>query len=271
MLQIDLDYFKRWFNEYVAQFYDTSGDGPRPVRLKEQHTKRVCKEILFLGHELRLSEQDLLLAETIALFHDIGRFPQWNHYRTFNDCESRDHAQLALEVISQQSVLRRIRPSEQEVIIEAIRHHNLKELPADLPRRQLFFAQLLRDADKLDIWQLIVTQQREQSDLLNSLDGDIPISETYSREILVNLRKIKTSDFGSVENRNDLMLLRMGWVFDLNFEPSCRRVLEKRYVEQLCGQLPANREIAELQENLISYLKRRSEADSDSYGVSGKQ
>ena len=137
MLQIDLDYFKRWFDEYVAQFYDKSGDGPRPVRLKEQHTKRVCKEILFLGHELRLSEQDLLLAETIALFHDLGRFPQWNHYRTFNDCESRDHAQLALEVISRQSVLRRIRPAEQEVIIQAIRYHNLKELPADLPSRHL--------------------------------------------------------------------------------------------------------------------------------------
>jgi hypothetical protein len=266
MQQTDLDYFRRWFTEYVAQFYNEVGDGPRPIRLKEEHTKRACKQILLLGHELGLSEEDLLLAETTALFHDLGRFPQWRRYRTFIDSESRDHAQLAREVISEQRILSRLPPDEQELIIETILLHNLRQLPADLPSRSLFFAQLLRDADKLDIWQLIITQQSEQSDLLNTLAGDIPISATYSQEILADLWEEKAPDFGSVENRNDMILLRMGWVFDLNFGPSCRKVLENRYVEQLCDQLPDNQEIAKLQEHLISYLKGRSEAHIGYFG-----
>lgn len=39
--------------------------------MKEEHTKRVCKEILYIGKQLRLDDNELRLAEIIALFHDI--------------------------------------------------------------------------------------------------------------------------------------------------------------------------------------------------------
>lgn len=262
MQKADLDYFKSWFKNYVARFYELPDDGLQPIFLKEQHTERTCKEMLLLARQNSLSDEDLLLAETAALFHDIGRFPQWKHYSTFIDSESEDHASLGVEVLLEHGVLMRISPDERELIHEAVRHHNLRELPRQLPARQLIFSQLLRDADKLDIWRVIIMQQRERSDLLETLAGNIPISNTCSREIVTELKRGKSPDFSYVRNRNDIRLIRLGWVFDLNFPASCRQVLKRRYIEELCSPLPDNQEIRELKEYFISYLKNRGREKS---------
>ena len=262
MKHTDLDYFKRWFTEYVAQFYELPNGGIQPIIMKDQHTRRTCQEILLLGNECGLSDEDLLLAETAALFHDIGRFPQWKHYSTFVDSLSRDHALMGLEVISRHQVLKRISSEQREIIQQAIRHHNLRELPANLPSRQLHFSSILRDADKLDIWRVVIMHQEEGSNLVEALAGNIPLSNSYSSEILVELREMRAPDFSLVRNQNDMILLRLGWVFDLNFAPSCHQVLERNYIERLCSRLPVNKEIEEIKQHLISYLRDRITAGS---------
>lgn len=255
MKQADLDHFKRWFNSYVAQYHDLVGDGVKPILLKEQHTKRTCTEIVLVGRSSGLSHDHLLLAETAALFHDIGRFPQWKRYGTFIDTCSADHALLGLEVISRHKILSRIPLEEQELICEAIRHHNLRELPADLSQQQHLFSGLLRDADKLDIWGLVVGELEGRGNLLETLAGYIPMSDSFSRDIVAELMEGKIPDFSSVRNRNDMILLRLGWVFDLNSAISCRLVLERNYVERLCVHLPVRIELQEVKEYLISYLE----------------
>jgi len=100
-------------------------------------------------------------------------------------------------------------------------------------------------------------QQREHNNLLETLAGNIPTTNTYSRKIVEELRQGLSPDFSYVRNSNDMRLIRLGWVFDLNFAASCRQALERHYIEELCGKLPANEEIQGLQEHLISYLKER--------------
>ena len=258
MQQTDLQYFKRWFKKYVAQFQKLSDDAIQPIILKEQHTERTCQEILLLARDLELSEGDMMLAETAALFHDIGRFPQWKYYATFIDSKSRDHAELGLEVLAEHRVLMRLTPSSRKLVHEAIRHHNLRRLPKNLSPRQFLFSRLLRDADKLDIWRVIIAHQRERSQLLETLAGNIPSSLACSREILAELRQGKSADSNLVLNINDLRLVRLGWVFDLNFAASCREVLKRDYIEELSSPLPGSEEIKNLKEYLISYLKNRS-------------
>jgi hypothetical protein len=258
MQQTELDYFKDWFKNYVALYYKLKGDGLKPILLKEEHTKRTCKEIVLLGRESGLSKEDLLLAETAALFHDIGRFPQWKTYATFIDSASKDHALLGLEVISQHQILMGLAPEERELIQMAIRHHNVRKLPSDLPTRQDRFSRLLRDADKLDIWRVVITHLEGQGDLLETLEGVIPSSNSFNHGIVTELLEGKVPDFSSVRNRNDMILLRLGWVFDLNLPMSCREVLQRQYVENLCSNLPRRREIKEVEESLILYLQDRA-------------
>ena len=42
------------------------------------------------------------VAEAIALFHDVGRFPQYARYKTFRDSISTNHAALGASVLFEQ-------------------------------------------------------------------------------------------------------------------------------------------------------------------------
>jgi hypothetical protein len=269
MRQADLAFFKSWFKQYVSEFYSTAGNGLDAIVLKEKHTERTCREIVSLGRELGLSEQDLMLAETSALFHDIGRFSQWSRYGTFVDSESENHAALGLKVLSRHKVLERLTAAEREGVQESIRHHNQREVPGGIPPRLLFFVRLLRDADKLDVWRVVI-HHAENDDVPQGgfLTGGVPAGVSWSPAIMADLRRQIPPEQSSVRNQNDLFLLRLGWIFDLNFAQSCRRVLERHYIERLCRQLPASRDIQDLQQRLLSYLKKRLEQSHPFQGTS---
>ena len=249
MERTDLVLFRRWFTAYVAGYYGPDRNGPGPIHLKEVHTARTCKEITLIGHALKLAKADLLLAETIALFHDVGRFPQWGRYGTFIDRDSEDHARLGLAELARFKVLNPIAAEEAALIEEAIRHHNAKELPSHLAPRSLFFARLLRDADKLDIWRLVIEERRRRS------DGSTP--KLHSRELLMEIHEGRIPDFDLVHAPGDMQLLRLAWVYDLNFAPTCREALKRGYLEALFEELPATEEMHELRELLTSFLQRR--------------
>lgn len=111
----------------------------KPILLKERHTKRTCKELDLLDQASGLDDEDLLLAETAALFHDVGRFPQWKNYASFSDSASENHALQGLEVISQLEILKGLTAEERELIQIAFRQDNVRELARDLSRRHDFF------------------------------------------------------------------------------------------------------------------------------------
>jgi len=74
---------KKWFTSYVQTFKYKDLELQQNIDLKKDHTRRVCEEIINLGEQLGLNEDELRLAEIIALLHDIGRFEQYARYKTF--------------------------------------------------------------------------------------------------------------------------------------------------------------------------------------------
>jgi len=86
--QKQLDKFWVWFDDYVAGFYGDDEVINANLKLKEKHSRRTCKEMLYLAGELGLEENQRRLSETIALFHDIGRFEQFVKYNTYSDVRS---------------------------------------------------------------------------------------------------------------------------------------------------------------------------------------
>ena len=59
----------------------------------------------------------MVLAEIMALFHDIGRFEQYKQYRTFSDYRSEDHAALGVKVIKANRILNGFEPAEAEISV----------------------------------------------------------------------------------------------------------------------------------------------------------
>ena len=76
--------FRDWFERYVAGFYGDDEYVNANIKLKQEHSKRTCEEMLYLTGQLQLDDNQRRLAEAIALFHDIGRFEQFVRYRTYN-------------------------------------------------------------------------------------------------------------------------------------------------------------------------------------------
>ena len=98
----EFEKIRKWFAAYVAGFYTDDAKGNYPIRLKEVHTRRVCRNIFLIGEKLNLAPEDILLAKAAALLHDTGRFRQYATYRTFNDRASENHARLGLKEIALQ-------------------------------------------------------------------------------------------------------------------------------------------------------------------------
>ena len=119
MTQQQLDAFKQWFTDYVRRFY-TADDTllNDHIRLKECHTHRVCKEMRDLAEALKMDAEQTRLAEAIALLHDVGRFPQFQQYRTYKDTISENHCLLALKVLAEDKVLD-VLDADERAIIEA--------------------------------------------------------------------------------------------------------------------------------------------------------
>jgi len=233
MNQENLDEMKSWFEGYAQTFKTGNSDRLRNIVLKEKHTRRVCREILDIGEKLGLGEEDLRLAEVMALFHDIGRFEQYARYGTFQDRISVDHAQLSAEVLQEEGVLEGLDEPTQNLILQVISHHNKKFLPEGDSTRCLFFTRLLRDADKLDILQVLSEYYQNSSEKNKALEYELSDTPGISDEVYREISAGTLVDISHLKNLNDFKMLQIGWVYDINFGPTFRALKERGYLEMI--------------------------------------
>lgn len=236
--------FEKWFAEYLRPFEEGDEEVRRNTRLKKEHTRRVRAEIIGLGRELGLKEEDLLIADLLALFHDLGRFEQYFRYRTFVDRDSEDHAALGVRILKEHRVLAGLEERTREMIRKAISYHNRASLPEEESPECLFFTRLLRDADKIDIWK-VVTDYYQRSDRARdrAIELDLPDTPGFSPEVGEALLRKEIVRADRLRNLNDFKLLQVGWIYGLNFPPSFARVRRRGYLEIIRRHLPRTEEI----------------------------
>nr|HID58967.1 HD domain-containing protein [Desulfobacterales bacterium] len=246
---------KNWFVRHVRRFRSGNPNWQRNIALKEDHTKRVCKEILDIGKKLGLSSKDLRLAEIIALFHDIGRFEQYARYRTFVDHHSVDHAELGIKILQKNGVLNRLDQSIRNLILRTILHHNRPTLPEQETETCLFFTKLLRDADKLDIWRVVTDYYRHKDEKRNSaIELGLPDTPGISHDVYDDLIQGRIVDMTHLKNLNDFKLLQVGWIYDINFAPTFQSVRNRDYLGMIRDVLPKSEKIERIFSVVESYL-----------------
>ena len=244
-----------WFTTYVHTFKFDNYDLQQNIDLKEEHTKRVCKEIINIGEKLDLNKKELALAEIIALLHDIGRFEQFSRYKTFMDHTTEDHAKLGIKILQSHGVLNKLEDKTRELIICAIRFHNRASLPKNETGLRLFFIKLLRDADKLDIWKVVTDYYHKTNGKRNdTLTLDLPDTPGFSEEVYQNIMNKSVVNIKDVKNLNDLKLLQTGWIFDINFTPAFITIQDRHYLKKMQDVLPDSTRINEMFEFLHTYL-----------------
>jgi hypothetical protein len=256
MNQEDLNRLKIWFDEYVSGYCTDDSEYNYPFRLKKNHTKRVCENIIMIGKAMNLSDDELILAETMALFHDIGRFEQYAKYGTFSDIASENHAKLSLRQIAIHGVLSENTKDEKRLITKAIVYHNVAALPDVKDEKELFYMRLLRDADKLDIWKVVIDYYHERDNFQSSaIELNLPDDPIWSDKILEAVMNKKIALMEDLKTLNDFKLLQISWVFDLNFPASFKAVENRKYLQQIEATLPKSSDIADAVAMAHSYVK----------------
>lgn len=255
----DLKFFRKFFRNYVKEFYsDPEIDNETKINigLKEDHTYRVYRNITYLSKSLNLKEGEINLSKAIALFHDIGRFEQLRIYKTFSDRKSKNHSEIGLKVLDEKGILNQIEEREREILITAIKFHNVREVP-DLNEKDLFFCRLIRDADKIDIFKVWIDYFEHKSSHDPSYGMDLYNSDEYSHNIVSDILADKISPIENVHTYNDIKLLLLTWIYDINFSPSLNLILKRRYIQKIFKILPENKEMEKLHKHINSYIKER--------------
>jgi hypothetical protein len=257
MKRADLDKMRKWFDEYCGSFSSPEREVRENLSLKKEHTFRVCRNIVRIAGEESMGGADALLAEAVALLHDVGRFPQYLQYRTFQDSVSVNHGELGARVLKEQGVLYPLPRAERELVLTAVKYHNTFKLPDLDDRRAVHLIKLIKDADKLDIWNVFLEYlktppgQRSPDICLN-----LPDTPGCSLEALSIIRDGRVIALSSLRSLNDLKLMLLSWMYDLHFRGSYRMLVENGYMDKIASELPRTGDIAGALMPLRDFLKR---------------
>lgn len=258
----DLDYFRQWFSEYCRSFYTPDAADRKNISLKERHTYEVCRNIVRIADGQSLDEGGIMLAEAIGLFHDVGRFPQYARYRTFLDRVSVNHGELGAEVLVENSILGRLSGRERDIIITAVKLHNAFKTPVLDDPEKIMFLQMVRDADKLDIYRVFFEYYEKPADERPTAAGiGLPDIPGYSPDVLACVMNMQLVPLTMLRGLNDFKLTKMSWIYDLNFAASFRMLAENNYLHRIVETLPQTDEIRAAAALLDEYVRQRIEHD----------
>ncbi|MFZ1982839.1 MAG: HD domain-containing protein [Desulfatitalea sp.] len=231
-----------WLLEHIATIPCTDERMRRHLDLKRTHSLRVAEDIVRIGRRLGLDDHALLIARTIGLLHDVGRFEQYKVYHTYNDRISTDHGALGARIVAANGLLAPFSAEEAAIITQAICLHNKIALPDQESEAVVFFLKLIRDADKLDIYRVILENLADAGQAL--FEAVIPTAADVSEEIYAVLMRGGNVDYQLAANGTDRLMMHVGWVFDINFVPTLQLIAERGYLETIAAALPATPRVA---------------------------
>ncbi len=228
MQMINREHVARAFDEYVSAY---NADDPK-IRLKIDHTCRVAALCERIGQAAGVGSADL--AWLSGMLHDIGRFEQIRRYNTFVDAESVDHAQFGADLLFHEGLLGRfaddLSDRERRILETAIRSHSAYRLGAGLSAEERAYCDVLRDADKIDIFRVNCDTPLEEiynvttEELKNAaVSGEV---RACFRNRTAVLRKLKKTPI-------DFVVAHLCLTFELVYPVSREIAREQGYVDRL--------------------------------------
>ena len=216
------------FETYVSG-YDLNDT---KIYLKYIHTGKVAENCERIARSLELSEEDVDLAWEIGMLHDIGRFEQVRRFGTYIDAKSIDHAQFGADLLFVDGLMEKFdQETENRTLIEtAIRCHNRYRLPEGLTERELLFCQIIRDADKVDIFRANYEAGLEA--IYNVSTEELKNSE-ISEEVMLAFREERAVLRTLKMNPLDHLVGHICLAFELVYPESRRLTKEQGYLMRL--------------------------------------
>lgn len=277
------------FAEYVRN-YDPSDE---KIKLKIDHTYRVAGLCQRIAESLGLSEPDVDIAWLLGMLHDIGRFEQIRRFGTFSDADSVDHAEFGADLLFKEGLIRKFAEGYYEkcelvgagneeaghaysrqkdcqedfkedcdegklagLLELAIRQHNKYRVKEGLTDKELMFCNILRDADKVDIFKV-------NADIPMEIIYDVTTEELkngiITKEVLESFYRKETVLKSLRKSAVDHIVGHISLLFELVYPESYRQAKEQGYVYKLLdfkSDVPeVDVEFGRMREYLDEFLK----------------
>lgn len=220
------------FNTYTSK-YDQSNT---LIWLKVVHTYKVAENCDRIAGSLNLGKEDVDLAWLLGLLHDIGRFEQVKRYNTFTDSVSVDHAEFGADLLFKEGLLKEFvteeMPAESLGILEtAIRLHNKLALPEGLDEKMELFCNIIRDADKADIFRVITELSFEER--VGSSKDLYTEADEASEEVMDRVMNHRCVPRAIKHTRFEAHISHCCMAFEVVFPESRRIIREQGYLDNL--------------------------------------
>ncbi len=201
------------------------------------HTRYVAQNCTALAQYMGLDEYDTALAWIIGELHDFARFGQIVNTKTFTDSDRFNHAKLGARILFVHGMIKDIIPNYSEVceqdrtvMYKAVYYHSDFALPDDLTDRERLFCNIIRDADKLDIfrnstvggWEVTCGWTEEE---IFSSDISPKVEEAFYQH--------RTANNADCVLPADSHLRHIAMCFGLVYEAARKRAIEQGYLHRL--------------------------------------
>lgn len=242
---IDIESAKKELVEHVNELQI---DNPR-VQMKVGHIIRVAENCKKLATNLKLTEEQIQLAELIGLLHDIGRFEQYKILDK-DKKEKFDHGEAGVEVLKKDNYIRKYIEEDtyDDIIYTAVYEHNKYQLSERLSQEKELFCKIIRDADKLDlIYEGAVIYWEKPERMKQVEEGRL------SEKMLEDVEQQSLADGRNKTSETDQILRFASYVFDVNFSYSFKVLKENDYVSKMIDKF--HYQIPETKEKMMKVKK----------------
>jgi len=220
------------------------------------HSLRVASNSLLLADVLLQTEDERKIAHINALFHDMGKASLLS-----KNIEplviQRDHATVSAKIIQQMEFYQALSAEVQLIILRSVENHNIIKLPKLDNDQQVLFAKLLRDADKLDVFDSSHRYFKERYGIQPISTLELNNSIEISEKILKSIAAGKPAAYEDMKSMNDYKLLLISMAFDLNFKFTFRIMSEKQYIQKIYETLPKRDQIIDMYRNVKLFVENK--------------
>ena len=237
------------FDEYIKNNYDFDNI---LIKQKYVHTLNVVKVMLLICEKMGFSDEDIKLAFYLALFHDLGRFREVVRQNIFNNLKF-DHGAYSNKILFNDGFINCFDISEDDYLLikKAVYFHNKKDLVDGLSERERLFCEILRDADRIDIFRVLGNPVNHQA-IFDKVSSDNILNKFYNGES-INIKDLET--------RGDRVVLRLGFVKLFSSREAIEVLKELGYLDEYIKNIIVNEENRELFDNLIEEVRKVLEGE----------
>ena len=255
MFRIDRKKVTAAFDEYVSG-YDINNT---KIFLKSEHTYHVAENAEIIAKSLFGAQTSIDFAWFLGMLHDIGRFEQVTRFDTFNDSVSVDHAEFGADLLFKEGLIQKFLTADDlenqkylSLAETSIRLHNKLTLTTGLDEETECFCHLLRDADKTDIFRVLVEIPPEKrTGGFEGIPGQIGARDDVMQYVYQHScvpRMTKRTTF-------EAFIAQCCMAFELHFDKTKSLVENQGYLERYLNRVPEN----DVEEKQIQILKEELE------------